>query len=561
MGQEVSLGDLADLVQKASRHDRQAMEELIARFQGMAVNYAWSLTGDCSLAEDLAQEAFIKVLTSLGSLKNAEAFPKWFKTILYYTCVRALQNGARLPISLDDDERCLLAARDSAHAPEERLLEHEERLQLWQAIDTLNETDRAILALFYGDNCTHRQISDFLGLPETKVNNRLYALRAKLRKEMTTTMPESAARARFAGKVIAGVQKLEQMPASGETMFTYFCGSLKVLLDAAGVEPHLDYAHIVTTSGAALRMIWKKGFHFENEAFNAAHNDPFMLVRWGLEACGCQWALRLNATFAGDYPGTATAGVTLVDEDTARKDICRSIDRGMPVLAIGVVGPPEFCVVTGYDDDGRTLMGWNYWQNEVTEPDLVTDSGGYFRKGNWYQNTRGYVLITRIRPVVLDKEYCKVVLQRAVELERTYDVHGHAAGLEAFRAWADQLLSDDEFVEGSDAERASGVSLNDKFIVYLDNHCVLNERAKAASFLERMGAAVPEWAERLGEAARYYRKAAEFSGAMWQYVAFGEEGLYKFRNPDTRAILAGHILKARMWEEKAVACIERLLAE
>lgn len=53
-----------------------------------------------------------------------------------------------------------------------------------------------------------------------------------------------------------------------------------------------------------------------------------------------------------------------VDEVQARSEIRASIDAGRPVLAFGVYGPPECCVVTGYDQDGATLIGWNYHQDD-----------------------------------------------------------------------------------------------------------------------------------------------------------------------------------------------------
>ena len=40
---------------------------------------------------------------------------------------------------------------------------------------------------------------------------------------------------------------------------------------------------------------------------------------------------------------------------TSRRRIKSEVDNGRPVLAFGVISPPECCLITGYDDDGRFL--------------------------------------------------------------------------------------------------------------------------------------------------------------------------------------------------------------
>jgi len=50
------------------------------------------------------------------------------------------------------------------------------------------------------------------------------------------------------------------------------------------------------------------------------------------------------------------------DEAVFRRKIIESIDQGKPLIALGVVGPPEACIITGYDENGDGLRGFGVFQ-------------------------------------------------------------------------------------------------------------------------------------------------------------------------------------------------------
>src|SRR5688500_4618462 len=61
----------------------------VTRFQDMAFGCAYGRLGDHTLAEDAAQESFLVAWKELGSLREPEAFPGWFKRIVLSQCHRA----------------------------------------------------------------------------------------------------------------------------------------------------------------------------------------------------------------------------------------------------------------------------------------------------------------------------------------------------------------------------------------------------------------------------------------------------------------------------------------
>jgi RNA polymerase sigma factor (sigma-70 family) len=167
------------IVEKAKSGDGEAIESLITEFQGMAISYAWSLVGDFHLAEDLAQEAFIQALRSIGSLINPHAFPAWFITILRFTCIRYLRKHQDKTLPLDE-----IAYRDeSKDSIDEILIQKETADLIWESIRKFNEVDRNILVLYHFENMSYQEIAVFLNVTESKITNRLHAMRNKLKKE------------------------------------------------------------------------------------------------------------------------------------------------------------------------------------------------------------------------------------------------------------------------------------------------------------------------------------------------------------------------------------------
>src|SRR5215469_8732707 len=77
--------ELAGLVERAREGDVGAFERLIAAYQGKVYTFAFAFTGQPDLAQDLAQEALVKVYRSLGSFRFQSAFTTWLYSIVKNT--------------------------------------------------------------------------------------------------------------------------------------------------------------------------------------------------------------------------------------------------------------------------------------------------------------------------------------------------------------------------------------------------------------------------------------------------------------------------------------------
>ena len=69
-------------VQRARRGDLLAFEDLVREFQADAFRFAWHLTRDRQLAEDVTQEAFLRAFRFLGGFRGDRKFGSWLFSIV-----------------------------------------------------------------------------------------------------------------------------------------------------------------------------------------------------------------------------------------------------------------------------------------------------------------------------------------------------------------------------------------------------------------------------------------------------------------------------------------------
>jgi len=150
----VDLGNAteAHVVTLAALGDDRAFAELVRRRQATVRGMLRRLSGDPSLADDLAQETFVQAWRTLAQLRNAAAFGGWLKQV----AVRVwLQHARRAKLLLEP-----LSEADESAAPE-----FADRLDLERALERLNPSQRLCVVLSYGEGLSHGEIADSTGWP------------------------------------------------------------------------------------------------------------------------------------------------------------------------------------------------------------------------------------------------------------------------------------------------------------------------------------------------------------------------------------------------------------
>jgi RNA polymerase sigma factor (sigma-70 family) len=178
--------EMAEWVKAAQAGDREAFGELVRRFQDMAYAAAYARLRDHQHAQDAAQDAFIAAYTSLPKLQQPDAFPGWFRSIVFHQCARILRKkvDAFLPLEAADE----LSEPESQ--PLERAMENETKDQVREAVLALPEHERIVTHLFYIGGHSLKDISTFLDIPVATVKTRLHAARKHLKARLMTMIQE-----------------------------------------------------------------------------------------------------------------------------------------------------------------------------------------------------------------------------------------------------------------------------------------------------------------------------------------------------------------------------------
>jgi len=156
---------------------REAFGELVIRFQDMAFGCAFAVLGDVYLAQDTAQEAFVVAWQKLSQLREPAAFPGWFKRIVLTQCNRLTRCKRLQMVPLEDD----VNGADIDPGPHASAERQDLLAKVLHAINALPENERLVTTLFYINGYTQADIGDFLEVPISTVNKRLYSARQRLK--------------------------------------------------------------------------------------------------------------------------------------------------------------------------------------------------------------------------------------------------------------------------------------------------------------------------------------------------------------------------------------------
>jgi RNA polymerase sigma factor (sigma-70 family) len=176
MVRESAMSTVGELIVRVRDGDADAYDAVVRRFQDMAVGYGYSILRDFQLAEDAAQEAFFEAHRCLASLREPEAFPGWFRRIVFKHCDRIMRRAQIPLVAMDAVQEPSTAADQSA------VLESSEaKERLMRAIDILPDHERETLTLYYISGYSQSEVAEFLGVPVTTVKKRLFSARGRLR--------------------------------------------------------------------------------------------------------------------------------------------------------------------------------------------------------------------------------------------------------------------------------------------------------------------------------------------------------------------------------------------
>jgi hypothetical protein len=338
------------------------------------------------------------------------------------------------------------------------------------------------------------------------------------------------------------------------------CNSTRTMAEAPDQYLGCNYAFGMVTSGLAFQQLWHPtGWEWGDDVMRVGI-DPAEPIRRAFEALGYGCEIIANADRSEALKQPYDALSVQMDAAGIRARIVESIrDHGRPVLALGVIGPPECGLITGYDQGGDVIIGWNLFQGFPGMNDGVTfEPSGCYRQGNWVAQTPAIVLLGERGERPPQKESVRKAAQYAVQIAHTPTSGEFVAGLASFDAWAEAMERDGDF-----ATDDLGI-LRERYQRHSNQVGNVAEGRWYAAVL--LGAAAQNdetGAEHLWHAAGCYAAIHTLMWKIWNRAGGIGDDDEKVRTGTTagaRRDIAALLRQARDQDAAAVASLERALS-
>ena len=308
----------------------------------------------------------------------------------------------------------------------------------------------------------------------------------------------------------------------------------------------IDYSDIMVVSGAAFRLTWDRNSWFGGNVDICFTFDNYdASYRLAIEGLGRSFT---HTPRKNDTPEHKQEFIQLIREN---------IDAGIPCIAMGIIGPPEACVITGYRDGGNTLLGWNFFQDrpEYAGKGVRIDESGYFVTDAWWEN--GFEQIITLGRTVTEPRTPKQIIGSAIEVLTGRNKHQFAKGIWAYDAWKNAIIDDTQFPPNSVKPL-----LVERMVCQGDAMgCLADGRHSAKAYFEKLGAKLPEHRALCRDiAAQFGIVFAEVSAMSECLGGWGrdETQLANLNKPDIRRQIGKHIDNCQAADEAALALLQKL---
>ncbi|MBE5962084.1 MAG: helix-turn-helix transcriptional regulator [Lachnospiraceae bacterium] len=326
--------------------------------------------------------------------------------------------------------------------------------------------------------------------------------------------------------------------------YTPFPICMKACANYLGTE--ISYDDAIVESGAAFRMVWNtKEWDGGNVDVIFTFDDPDKVYRMGMKAIGREFRI------IGRTPDTK--------KEAFVEFIKKEIDAGYPCIALGIIGPPEACVITGYQNDGKTLMGWNCFQDG---PEFRTkvkiDVSGYFKTDAWWEN-ECTVAVFGTSALAEKRISFKEVIENAIEVMSPRVVEGFAKGGMGFDAWKAALLKEEDIPKKS--QTVLPIMVEQMMCQGDAMDCITDGRQSAARYFKKMAEQTEEYSRELLQIATQFHKVEEIGERMYATLggaARDEKQIRMLADPETRGMMTDLIEQAKKEDDKALALLKEL---
>ncbi len=503
--------EMADLILRVKQGNQAAYEVLVYRYRLAALSWARAIVQDAYLAEDVVQEAFIRMKEKIHGLQDDRKFTAWFRLMVRRLSINSIRGASRSSEFVTEE------------IPETGWLEQPWRdkseLDAWQeredgedlvhsSLLPLSKQARDLLSASAYDEATPEELAARFGMNKSNVYNILSRARVKanderFHKEIGRHLQDRRRR----GQPAAGLLP----PPVYSSPYAFISVMIGEALRSAG-EQNCSHTDLMGISGDAFRLNVATGCHWQG----------ISTFDWSFTAYRTLERLGIGGTCFG-RPQRAT--ITPEQQAHILSVIQGSVDRSVPAI-IRNMQINEFGFVYGYDDEAQEIRYHGYNRAERT-----------YRYDQLGRTGVGAAFILGIRGRVAHPQSGDAALRSIVDHARGKEppLQGYAFGLDGYRLWLEALEDGSLDLHGHAYQVAILAEARNQAAKYLQG---LSDQNSSADRKRRLAAAA-ECYSRVSESfTRLYPSFPfGYGGSHANRFAMIREGLREAREAETEGIL------------------------
>lgn len=179
------------LVQRVQAGDQKAFELLVAKYQRRIFRLISRFVRDAALAEDVAQETFLRAYRAIGQFRGDSQFYTWLYRIAVNTAKKSLSDSARDPViressTISEDGETFVSGEQltDMETPEAVLASREIARTVNAAMDALPEDLRTAIALREIEGLSYEDIAQVMNCPVGTVRSRIFRAREAIARQL-----------------------------------------------------------------------------------------------------------------------------------------------------------------------------------------------------------------------------------------------------------------------------------------------------------------------------------------------------------------------------------------
>lgn len=169
---------MEELLRKLKNGDECAFETIVEIYQNQLLVIAEIRIGDKQLAKDAVQETFLSLYLNSWKIKNSEKLKSWLAIVLISKCNNILKSNKFTQISIEEhDFQNIIYAEDD-------FKDILDKVDFYEYISCLDMDERTIMAMYYYDNYTTKDISKILKISEGTIKSKISRVKNKLKNKI-----------------------------------------------------------------------------------------------------------------------------------------------------------------------------------------------------------------------------------------------------------------------------------------------------------------------------------------------------------------------------------------